>query len=195
MKKVIALYSFPQECGDDSLRFISCEDGQVIEDINLTPQRETEEEIVHRELLSETAIFYDRCVKQRFNVGDIEDNIDRIYGMCSDKQCTKRLKGEFWDKYRDEDLTIINVEDLGESPEGILEIDPLHRAVHIWRYTVALVNSTVEYVYHPEWDTVYLEIKEKYGIECPEKERYDREKLANKIAEALDYKLLNILYS
>lgn len=196
---VIALFSFPQECGDNSLRFINCFDGQVVLDINLTPQKEVFERVVHREILSEKGTFYDRCTKQRFKIGDVERGFPYMNRASVDKECTKSLDlnlDSFWEKYEDEDLTVIGAQRIKVLPfESEDEKEYLGgRKVYSWKYTVAKTHTDVEYVYHPEWDTVYQEILQKCGIKCSYDERQDYLAFAGRVAEAKGYKLLNTLW-
>lgn len=196
---VIALFSFPQECENSSLRLINCFDGQVVLFINLSPQRDPYEEVVHREILSEKGTFYDQCVKQRFEVGDKDCHFFSLRGATIDEERTKSLHSNpdaFWKEYKKEELTIIGVQDIktlsfdSEEQKKFLQ----GKEVHLWKYTVAKADTTVEYVYHPEWDTVYQEILQKCGIKCSYDERRDCLVFAERIAEAMGYNLLNTLW-
>lgn len=200
MKKVIALYSFPQECGDDSLRFISCEDGQVILDINLTMEEDPYEKKVTREILSEIEIFYDLCAKQRYEVFESVRRIPNAMGSFADAKCTKKLHEspkEFWKKYKRESLTILSCSK-GRRVHSCWcgDLDKKGIKAYSWKYTVAKTKTTTEYIYNAQRDSVYKEIKAKTGVEAfLADNRYDKKELANKIATALNFELLNILFS
>lgn len=202
MKNVIAIYSSPQECGDDSLRFISCETGQVVLEINLSPYEDYDEKITTRILKSPVDIFYDLCTEQRFEEGCTKDNFTYCISLFEDRECKKHLRNtssQFWTKYGKENLTVLGIEDLGEIVEEtkkLREVFPEVKigAVHLWKYIVGIADTRVDYVYHPETDTVYQEILQKCGIECPPKDRWDIQKLSRKIADAMGYKMLNLIY-
>ena len=193
---VIAILSHPQECGDDSLRLVSCADGQVIFELNLTPEEDPTECIVKLNEHSERGVFYDECVRQRFEVGYQSDDFTSLFGVYLDKELTKDLwrnRDAFWEKYEDDVLTIVEVHD-----EGVTYITDSEfskgKPVHLWKYIVAQADREYEDIYHPERDSVYQEILNRLGIECPIEDRYDETSLAAKIADAMGYKLLNVIY-
>lgn len=195
---VIAIYSSPQEYGDDSLRFVSCADGQVILDLNLTMEEDPIVEKTTREIVSEIGTFYDLCAKQRYEVFDVEDRIPYTMGAFADMECTIPLdkkESGFWETHKEDYLTILSCKK-GKRIHTCWwgDLDKQEIKAYSWKYTVAKTKKTTEYIYHPELDTVYQELKEKCGLLCPPEDRYDIQTLALRISEALGYKMLNLIY-
>lgn len=189
---VIAIYSTPQECGDDSLRLVSCADGQVVFEIILSQDRNDYVEWkVERTLLSPVGVFYDLCAMQRFDIEDKRDDFHKIFGTFEDKECKVHLrnyKDKFWKNHCDDELTVLSCEklDVRKHIKG--------KPIYAWKYTVAVTKEEYETIYHPEKDEVFQNIKKRCGIECPVNERYDIQTLALRISEALGYKMLNLIY-
>ena len=196
MKRVIAFYSFPQECGDDSLRFVNCEDGQVILDICLTMQAEPWEKKITRTPISEEKVFYDECIRQRFSIGDVDD-FSTTAGLRSKREPGSYLDDGFWEKHAKDTICVLDVECLEELPKT--EVDKLilgDRKLYLWKYTVVAADVKKEYIYHPEWDSVYIEIQKKTGLEmtAADRSQMSYETLAAIIAETVGYELLNVLF-
>lgn len=184
MKNVLAIISCPQECGPDTIDFVSLEDGKVITSVDISGWSawETIRKENHDEIISKPLITYDACVMQRYPIGDFIDP-SRIW--FENEDCTKRMR------FCEENLAI-------QSCEKIKELDRKSfdgRPVYSWKYVFAQVKRTTENVYHPEDDEFYHRIKNKYNLDLPFPTRRDMriEDFVELLSNELLYNIVNIL--
>lgn len=184
MKKVLAIISCPQECGPDTIDFVSLEDGKVITTVDISGWNawETMREEYHDEIISKLHVAYDACVLQRYPVGDFVDP-SRIWFHNEDCKHVMRFAGE--------NLAIQSCEKIKELDRESLD----GRPVYSWKYVFAQVKRTTENVYHPEDDGFYHRIKNKYNLDLPFpiRKHMQIEDFVESLSFELLYDVVNIL--
>jgi len=157
MKKVLAIISCPQECGLDTIDFVSLEDGQIIHSVNITGFSgawETIRKENYDEIVSKPLVTYDACVMQRYPIGDF---IEPSRLWFENEDCTKRMR------FCGENLAIQGCEKIKELDRESLD----GRPVYSWKYVFAEVKRTTKDVYHPEDDDFYHRMKNAYNLDLP----------------------------
>lgn len=197
MEKVIAIFSNPQECGTDTLDFVSLANGQIIKTITMEGFRawDAMEIVYHSEPISEIASFYDFCRVQRWQIHERERNL--LHSLLYDED-GNRITGKdipVINQYPASTVwTILDCEDTGKSQ--VLDFNDESITAKLWKYNVAICDVTEELVYHPEEDQFLKSFQEETGLIWPLEDRRalsSNNDIANYIASKLNYKVVNIL--
>lgn len=186
MKRVIAIISCPQECGEDRIDFVSTETGKRIATVELGGYDAYNAKRIEYEynITGKAFDIYDACTKQRLSVGEFAE-LDCIW--YKDANCEKLRKTQH------SKVLVLNCKQVKKlAKQSLLD----NTSVYSWRYTVCEGTKTAKVVYHQEDDTFYHRLKSEWGIDLPFQERQDMsyEGFAHFIAEKEGFEIINILH-
>lgn len=195
--KVLAIFSEPQECGDPTLNFVSLDDGKIIKTITMNDFHGyyAMETVTHNEPISEVFTLYDLCVKQRWEINEKLRHLHKSLSAYTNRECTKRLK-TIPKEWEDSPFTVLKCEKIEERELPQYSEPDKPFVCSVWKYNVAVCNTTSEKKYCKENDAFLRTLKEETGILWPLEERknyYSDSDIANYIANKLGYEIVNIL--
>jgi hypothetical protein len=194
MKKVIAIISTPQECGDQTIDFVSLESGKILSSIT-------------------TSCFYDTYIFEDENVRYIGDEIvmygkkyEKIYReerlvnkespfpyLYYDEKCKKTNR-----EWEGECLYVKEIEFISREPGGELELKDGRKLPYSQYYVYKLTLQKGEKYdeYNINNDIFFRELKERFDMELtyPEREGMRlKEDFIPMLAEHLGYEVVNVL--
>lgn len=198
-KRVIAIISIPQECGSDTIDFVSLETGKVIDTICITGFHSWRSCIETKEMpIGDPIILFDNNrLLNKNNVNHLKNEIgESIYkasrGYYTDEDCT--IPASF-PRQRDldkKDYVITNVELVKQIPDPQYPNDDFW-TTHIVKTTATLVEHIDVYV--QDNDEFYHYFKNKFDIDLPfySRQSMHPEDIIKMVAEKLEYEVINIL--
>ena len=195
--KTIAIFSRPQECGANTLDFVSLENGQIIKTITMDgfDGWDAFEIVHHYEPISEIATFYDYCRVQRWKIHESEDYLRHHQFYNEDSTWTLGENIPVINQYPASAVwTILDCEDTGKTETIVGFGKPF--VSKLWKYKAAICNTTEEVVYHPEKDVFLKSFQEETGLIWPLEDRRAHSSdtdIVNYIASKLNYEVVNTL--